>query len=394
MLSVLLPLLRVQGAELADDVDMLFGYILAITVFFTAAIFIGILFLATFYRRGRPVDRSNAPSHNDKIEMAWTIIPLGIALSVFAWSAVLYLRQKWQPKDALEIHVVGKQWMWKMQHPTGKWENNELHIPVGRSVKFTMTSEDVIHAFYVPEFRIKQDVIPGTFTQMSVVPTKTGVFRLYCAEFCGTLHSGMIGTVTVMEPGEYDAWLSRGNVSESVAGTGKRLFTKFGCNGCHGVGSSVRAPRLEGIYGRPGPVQVPKPGTLLEDTQATTVLKDARYIHDAIFLPEKEVAAGYKSIMPTYKNQMTEVEALQIIAYLKAMGSQNDPPSPRIDNTSNLSEADYRARVGFKPENLQKVTSPTSTREPGQESTYQPGKPGETAPPTAAPAPAQPPAEH
>jgi len=374
VLSVLLPLMRIQGSELADDVDMLFTYITAVTVFFTVAIFVIILFLAAFYRRGRKADRSNAPAHNNTIELVWTVIPLGIALSMFAWSSLLYMREKHNPAHALEIHVVGKQWMWKMQHPTGKWENNELHLPLGRPVKLTMTSEDVIHCFYVPEFRMKQDVVPGTFTQMTVTPSKTGVFRLFCAEFCGALHSGMVGTVTVMEPGEYDAWLSRGNVAQTVAATGKRLFTQKGCNGCHGPGSSIRAPRLEGIYGRPGPVQIPQGNKNLEDIPATTVLMDTRYIHDAIMLPEKEVAAGYKPIMPTFKGQITEEQVFQIVAYLKSLGSTNEPPRPRVDNTSNLSEADYQARVGFKPKNLDKVTSPQATHEPGQEPRFLPNE--------------------
>jgi mono/diheme cytochrome c family protein len=176
-----------------------------------------------------------------------------------------------------------------------------------------------------------------------------------------------------------------------VAATGKRLFTRFGCNGCHGAGSSVRAPQLEGIFGRPGPIQIPKPGTALEDIPATTIVKDTRYIHDAILLPEKEIAAGYKSIMPTFKNQITEEQVLQIVAYLKSMGATNERMPQRTDNTSNLTEADYRARVGFKPENLQKITSPASTAEPGQPSTYQPGSGGAVVPPpppTSAPAPA------
>lgn len=350
-----IPRILAGASTVANDIDLHFWAITSVAVFFSLLIAVGIVTLGVKYRQGAKADRSRPPQYNVPIELAWTIIPLGIAMGIFVWSASLYFRQAKVPEGALEIQVVGKQWMWKLQHPTGRWENNELHVPLGRPVVLNMTSEDVIHAFYVPEFRVKQDVIPGQFTRMWFTPTRAGTYRLYCAEFCGTLHSTMIGTVFVQEPADYERWLAEGKHTESVAAEGERLFRMHGCSGCHGANSSVRAPLLEGIYGRMIPVQIVQPGKPLEQTQATTIEADLRYIHDSIVLPEKEIAAGYKPIMPTFKNRLTEEEILKLIAYIRSLAPKNAAEQGRADNSGRLSEEDYRARTGFVPPNMNQL---------------------------------------
>jgi cytochrome c oxidase subunit II len=362
-----LALLETQASTVAQQIDLASLAVTLNAVFFSVAIALVILYLVVKYRRGSKVDRSNAPAHNNAVEITWTVVPLIIALALFAWVTVIYFHMIRVPPNAMEIQVVGKQWMWKMQHPSGRWENNRLHVPVGRPVVLTMTSEDVIHAFYVPAFRLKQDVIPGQFTQMWFQATTPGTYHLFCAEFCGTLHSTMVGEVIVMEPAEYERWLREGDAGTSSAVEGARLFRRHGCSGCHGANSSVRAPLLEGIYGKPVAVQLPKPGVKLEQIQATTRIADLRYIHDSIVLPEKEVAAGFKPIMPTFKNRLTEEEILKIVAYIRSISTRDEPgagredytdradPGRRQDHTNDLSEEDYRARTGFVPTNMDRI---------------------------------------
>jgi cytochrome c oxidase subunit 2 len=338
-------------------VDAIFTALTLTAVIFSGLIFAAIIILAARYRTGARVDRSNAPTHSNLVEAIWTFIPLGILMTLFAWSSIQYFTMIYVPKGGIELHVVGKQWMWKIQHPSGRWENNELHIPVGRPVVLSMISEDVIHAFFIPAFRVKQDVMPGQFTRMWFTATKPGVYHLFCAEFCGTDHSRMTGTVTVMEPADYERWLREGSGRQSAAAEGAKLFRDAGCSGCHGAQASVRAPSLEGIYGRPVPVQIPKVGVPLEQTPATTVVADTRYIHDAIMLPENEVAAGFKPIMPTFKNRLTEEQVLKLIAYLRSLRGAAAPETRQKDYNTNPTEEDYRARAGFVPDNMQQIRS-------------------------------------
>lgn len=347
-----------QASTIAPEMDLLYLAITGVAVFFTIGIFIAVVFLAVKYRRGAKVDRSRPPQYNHVVEFVWTVVPLGIAMGIFVWSASLYFRAVRVPPGAMDIHVVGKQWMWKMQHPNGRWENNELHLPVGRPIQLTMTSEDVIHSFYVPAFRLKQDVVPGQFTKMWFTPTQPGTYHLFCAEFCGTLHSQMVGTVYVMDPADYERWLAEGPGQETVAAAGARLFRKHGCSGCHAANSSVRAPLLEGKFGRPVPVQRPKAGVPLEQVQAETIIMDQRYIHDSIVLPEQEVAAGFRPIMPSYKNRISEEEIFQIVHYIKSLGAASQPQAggTRQDNTNRLTREDYEARTGFEPENMGRIT--------------------------------------
>jgi cytochrome c oxidase subunit 2 len=304
------PLFPDRASSLAGQVDAVFCYALAITLFFTMLICVLILTLAIRYRRGAKVDRSHPMNHNTILEVTWISIPLLLALVLFAWATVVYFDVYKPPADASELYVQGRQWMWEIRHPGGKRELNELHVPVNRDVKLTMTSEDVIHSFFIPAFRTKQDVVPGRYSQLWFRPTRTGRFHLFCAEYCGTKHSGMIGWVVVMEPADYERWLGTGSVGATLAAEGAKLFKSYGCSGCHGLNASVRAPLLDGVFGHPVP---------LETGQVITA--DERYIRDSIYLPKSEVVAGYKPVMPTFKDHMGEDDLLKILAYIKSLGS-------------------------------------------------------------------------
>ena len=226
-----------------------------------------------------------------------------------------------RPKDATPIYVIGKQWMWKVQHPQGRSEINEIHLPAGRPVRLIMTSQDVIHSFYIPAFRMKQDVLPGRLTQEWFEPLKVGRYHLFCAEYCGTEHSKMGGWAVVMEPTDYERWL-KGSTDENGAGSsdagpsmalsGARLFQKYHCSGCHGANSEFQAPKLAGVYGG----QVP----IMAGDSVSFVLADDKYIRDSILLPKSQVVAGFKPVMPSYKDVLKEEEVLQLMEYIKSIG--------------------------------------------------------------------------
>jgi cytochrome c oxidase subunit 2 len=294
-----------------------------------------IVFFAVYYRRGHKVDRSNPPEENLTIEIIWTTIPGLLVMATFIWATSVYFINQRAPAGAMEVYVVGKQWMWKLQHPSGRWEMNQLHVPVGKPVRLIMTSEDVIHSFYVPAFRVKQDVVPGRYSTLWFEPTKVGQYHLFCAEYCGTKHSGMVGSVFVMEPADYEKWLRTGNVPGSMASKGEQLFRELGCSGCHGGNSSVRAPLLDGLYNRPVAIEAP-------DGSTRTLIADERYIRDSVLLPEAEVAAGYKPIMPTFKGKISEEDLLQIMEYIKSLSTSN--------GTSNGSARDYVPPAGARPQ--------------------------------------------
>ncbi len=306
-----------SASTMSGRIDFVFNVLNAVTVFFSILVVVVIVYFAIKYRKGAKADRTNAPDEGLAIELAWTIIPGIICVFLFSLATWVYLENVRTPTGAMEIYVVGKQWMWKLQHPEGKWEMNELHVPVGRKVKLTMTSEDVIHSFFVPAFRLKQDVVPGRFTTMWFEPTKVGEYHLFCAEYCGTKHSGMVGRVVVQTPAEYEKWLRQGNLKGTMAERGEKLFRQLGCAGCHGPGSSVRAPMLNGLYGSAVPIQLPNNGG------TKVVQADNRYILDSILLPEQEIAAGFKPIMPTFKNQLKQEEALELLEYIKSLSNAN-----------------------------------------------------------------------
>jgi cytochrome c oxidase subunit II len=307
-----LPLFPEQASTVAGRVDALYFFLLAVSFFFTVLIFTLVFAFAIKYRR-RSEDEVPPAIHGSlRLEIFWSVIPLALAMVMFGWGATVYFDMMRPPAEAMEIFVVGKQWMWKIQHPQGPREINELHVPVGVPVKLTMTSEDVIHSFYIPAFRVKMDVLPGRYTTLWFEATKTGEFHLFCAEYCGTQHSGMIGRVVVMEPLDYQNWLAGGPPAESLEQAGERLFTQMQCNTCHFAGPDARGPVLEGVY-----------GSQVRLADGRTVLADQTYLRESILNPAAKIVAGYRPVMPTFAGQLSEEQVLQLIAYIKSLGNQD-----------------------------------------------------------------------
>ncbi|MGH8713194.1 MAG: cytochrome c oxidase subunit II [Casimicrobiaceae bacterium] len=307
------PLFPDKASALASKVDTLFFVWLALAGTVALAIALLIVVFAIKYRRGSRANRQMAPAavrlrRNHRIELAWILIPLALFLAMFTWAAELYYEHATAPADAMLVYVVGKQWMWKLEHVGGRREIDELHVPAGRPVKLVMTSQDVIHDFFMPVFRIKQDVLPGRYTTLWFTATRQGDYHLFCSQYCGTDHSRMIGHVVVMAPAAFAQWLAGGSGSSTMAARGAALFRQYGCSGCHGASASVHAPKLEGLFGRP--VQL---------ADGSAVIADERYIHDSVMLPRKEITAGYAPIMPSFRDQIGEDELLDIIEYVKSL---------------------------------------------------------------------------
>src|SRR5438477_3275196 len=244
-----LPLFPEQASTIAPEVDHLLYFLLTVAVFFTLLIFGAIFYFAIRYRRRSEYEVPHVIHGGMTLEILWTVIPFGLTMVMFTWGAAVFFDQSRPPDDALQIYAVGKQWMWKLEHREGQREINELHIPLGRAIRLTMTSEDVIHSFFVPAFRTKQDVVPGRYTTTWFQPTKPGRYHLFCAEYCGTRHSGMIGEVVVMEPDEYQTWLSGGAQEGSLASAGQKLFNDLACNTCHRPDAQGRGPVLQNLFG-------------------------------------------------------------------------------------------------------------------------------------------------
>jgi cytochrome c oxidase subunit 2 len=303
-----LPLLPEQASAMAARVDALFFFEVGVAVFFAGLIFVLIIYFVVRHRR-RPDDAvPKLIAGNLALEVLWTVVPLGLTMVMFVWGARLFIEIRNPPADALEILAVGKQWMWKVQHPDGRQEINELHVPVGRRVKLTLTSEDVIHSFFVPAFRIKMDVLPGRYTSAWFEPTRAGRYRLFCAEFCGTQHSGMIGSVIALEPADYENWLSGNRPRVSTTKLGEDLFQRMGCASCHRPGGAVPAPSLIGLFGSEVKLQ-----------SGRRVVADENYIRESIIDPRAKVVAGYQPLMPIYRGLISEDGILQIIAFLKSL---------------------------------------------------------------------------
>ena len=275
--------------------DHLYFFITAVTLFFSALIFLVIFYLMIRYRRRSPDERPKAIDGSLPLEVLWTSIPTVIVAGIFVWSSTLYFRNAEPPPGAMEIFVTGKQWMWKIEHPEGQREINELHVPLGRPVKLTMTSEDVIHDFFVPAFRVKKDVLPGRYTSLWFEPTKLGTFHLFCAQYCGAFHAGMIGSVIVVEPDEYERWLAGGVQGETMEAAGAKVFQQNGCVTCHIADGSGLGPSFLGVYGRP-----------VRLTGGQTVTADDAYLRECILTPSDNRFLGFKPVMPSFQGQLTE----------------------------------------------------------------------------------------
>lgn len=323
------PLLPEQGSTLAGDVDALYFYLVGVTAFFTLLISAVIIFFVIRYRRRNPYEIPRPIAGSLKLETMWTVIPLLIAMSMFVWGAGIYFAQYRPPKNAMEIYVVGKQWMWKIQHPTGQREINELHVPVGRKIKLIMTTEDVIHSFFIPAFRIKSDVVPGKYTSIWFEATKPGRYHLFCAEYCGTNHSGMTGYIEVMEPADFDNWLSGNANQQSPVAAGQQIFQqKLGCASCHGDnGQGGRGPSLVNLFGTQVPIN-----------NGGQVQANEDYIRESILNPQAKIVAGYQPIMPTFQGQISEEELLQLISYIKSL-SPNRTQGTNVSANSNTQTA-------------------------------------------------------
>jgi cytochrome c oxidase subunit 2 len=313
------------ASQFAEESDLLFFTLLGLTIIFTAIVAAMIFYLAIRYRRGNNVDRTRALSHNTLLELTWSVGPLILAIGVFVWSTKLFATAYAVPPNAKEVFVIGKQWMWHLQHANGIRENNELHIPVDEPVKLTMISQDVLHAFFVPEFRIQRHVQPGEYTSMWVKPTRVGKYHLYCNMYCGTQHSEMGGWVYVMSKADYQKWLASGGSKPvgiggintpkgglSMAQTGAALYNQYQCSGCHSAEavSRGRGPSLIGIYGKNRQM-----------TDGRVIKADDGYLRNVVYYPNEYPLAGWPQGMPSYKGILTEDQVLSINAYIKTLGT-------------------------------------------------------------------------
>lgn len=300
-----------QASTFAAEHDALFYLLSALTLIFTLIVGVCVVAFAIRYREGSKADRSRPVYEDLRLELTWTIIPTLLGLVMFAFGAHIYINQRTMPSDAEEVYVIGKQWMWHIQHSNGVRENNTLHVPIDRAVKLTMISQDVIHAFYVPAFRTQYMVVPGRYTQMWFKPTKEGEYHLFCNMYCGTQHSEMGGKVVVMSQKDYANWLATGGESgtgESVLAKGRYLYDNLGCGNCHGAKDNYRAPSLVGIFG--------KQRTL---NTGHTVVADMPYMRDSILHPYDQLVAGYGQTMPVYDKQISEEGVLSLITYIRSM---------------------------------------------------------------------------
>lgn len=300
-----------QASKFAMEVDLFYIALWLMTIVITLGIVAAIFLFMVKYRRRNNGEIPEQIEGHMMLEITWSVIPLIVCIGIFAWGAKLFYQMYTEPKESLEIFVTGKQWMWRAQHPDGQREINTLHVPVGRRVKLTMTSEDVLHAYFIPAFRTKTDVVPGRYTMTWFEATKPGTYHIFCAEYCGTQHSGMIGTVTAMEPGEYQAWLG-GGTNEPPAVLGERLFSSLACNTCHMPDGKGRGPKLTELYGK---------SVALNNGSSVTF--DDTFIRESILDPAAKVVKDYQVIMPSFRGQISEEQIGQIIAYLKSIGPKD-----------------------------------------------------------------------
>ena len=333
------PLFPVAASEQAAGIDQLYWFITIVSILMTFVIFAGLgVFAWKFHSKRNP--HATQIEGSTTLELTWSILPFLVMLVMFAWGADIFYKAQNPPKDAMEIFVTGKQWMWKIQYPDGTREIDELHVPVGQPVKLTMASEDVIHSFSIPAFRVRHDVMPGHYNSLWFTATKPGRYHLFCTEYCGNQHAGMIGWVDVMEPREYANWASGGGGQGSLAEQGQALFQQNGCSTCHLLDQQGRCPMLRGLYNKP--VQL---------TDGRTVIADDAYLRESILEPNAKIVAGFEAnVMPNFKGQISEENVIQLIAYIKSLspttpasqqGSQQAPIviAPRAANAAKVANA-------------------------------------------------------
>jgi len=309
-----LPLFPEQASTVSGYVDGLYLFLVLITTFFSLLVGLLILFFIIKYRKssGREAEQIHGST---LLEIIWTAIPLGISMVIFVWGAALYFHMQRPPQNALEVYGVAKQWMWKFEYSGGQREINSLHVPVGKPVKVTLISQDVIHSFFVPAFRVKQDVLPNRFTTAWFEATRPGTYHLFCSQYCGTNHSGMIGQVVVMSQEDYASWLASGKAEGSLASRGEKLFQELGCITCHRPDSGARGPNLQGVYGRP---------VRLNDGRV--IVADDAYIRESVLDPNAKIVSGFDAVMPTFQGTVSEEDLIQLMEYLKHLSPQDAEP--------------------------------------------------------------------
>jgi len=307
-MSLPFPLFPPGASTVSTEMDLLYFFIVAVCAFFAILVTALIVVFTVKFRRRQP-DDVGADIHGSlSLELAWTFIPFVLAMAMFGWGAAMFFKLATPPANAMELFVVGKQWMWKVQHPEGVREINEMHIPIGRPVRITLGSEDVLHDYSLPAFRVKMDAVPGKLTTLWFEATQLGTFHIFCAEYCGTKHSGMIGQVIVMTPQDYEAWLAGGRSSGTAVQNGERLFTDLACITCHKADATGRGPSLAGVFGSTVPL-----------TDGRKVVADENYLRESIMNSQAKVVQGYQPIMPTFQGMVSEENLMQLIAYIKTL---------------------------------------------------------------------------
>jgi cytochrome c oxidase subunit 2 len=316
------PLFPPEASQLAPESDALFFFLVLISLVGLTLVVLLIVGFAILYNKKRH-PRAVQIEGSTLLETTWTIIPLGLFLITFVWGALIYFRVYTPPANAMNVYVVGKQWMWKVEHPGGQHEIDELHVPTGVPVQLTMISQDVFHSFSIPAFRVKREVIPGRYTTVWFQATRVGRYHLFCTQYCGTGHSQMIGWVDVMTPEDYRKWLTGSTSGQSLAQNGERLFASLSCNACHNTRPDARGPNLVGVY-----------GSQLTLQNGETVTADDAYLRQAILDPSQHVTQGYTPIMPTYQGQVSEDGVIALVEYIKNL--QSDYRLQQTLNTTDI----------------------------------------------------------
>lgn len=332
-----------SASSVAGEVNLFFILMVVLCTTVAVAIAAFVIYSAIRYRRRDEKEMGDQTRNNIPVEVAWIVTPFVFFMGMFAWGAKLYFDIERPPDNAISMYATGKQWMWKIQHPEGQREINELHIPVGRPVKLTMTSQDVIHSFFVPAFRTKQDVLPDRYTTTWFEATKPGKYHLFCAEYCGTKHSGMIGWVYAMSPADYQAWLTQGAPEGSLSAQGEKYFHQYGCANCHHFDNQGRCPDLRNLYMRP--VQI---------STGQTIIADDSYIRESILDPNAKIVYGFQpNIMPNFTGQIPEDQIVSIISYIKALGPQ---PGAEMPSSSGTAAKQYGTQPGIAGPNATSIS--------------------------------------
>ena len=295
----------------AANIDWLIAGLLIVSAAVLGLVFFLLLFYAIRYRHDGPTKRGEIAEKTFRFEISWTVATLAVFFGLFIWGSIFYVHANQPPADALKIYVVAKQWMWKAEYPGGQREIDSLHVPLNVPVMLVMTSQDVIHDFFVPAFRVKRDVLPGQYETLWFTANRIGTYHLFCSQFCGTGHAAMIGAVTVMSGPDYQSWLAQNGTSGTLAQDGSQLFIRFGCSGCHNDHGTVRAPSMVGLY-----------GSLVPLSDGSTVMADYRYIRDSILTPREQVVASYDAVMPSFKGVIGEDDLVKLVAYIESLGAK------------------------------------------------------------------------